>query len=35
MSLPDSVRKIDLIVYDEPKGMNKYDDKRLVSIKIY
>ena len=33
MSLSDSKGKIDLIVYDEPKGMNKYDDKRLISYK--
>ncbi|MAI02363.1 MAG: long-chain fatty acid--CoA ligase [Rickettsiales bacterium] len=31
MSLPDSDTIIDLIIYDEPKGMNKYDDDRLVS----
>ncbi|GIS17558.1 MAG: AMP-dependent synthetase [Alphaproteobacteria bacterium] len=33
MSLSGSKGKIDLIVYDEPKGMNKYDDKRLISYK--
>ncbi len=33
MSIADSKTKIDLIIYDEPKGMNKYDDKRLVSYK--
>ena len=32
-SLSDSKGKIDLIVYDEHKGMNKYDDKRLISYK--
>ena len=33
MSLPDSQSKIDLIIYDEPKGMNKYKDKRLIAYK--
>ena len=31
MSIVDSRLKIKLIVYDEPKGMNKYNDNRLVS----
>ena len=31
MSLSESMLKIDLIIFDEPKGMNKYDDKRLIS----
>ena len=31
MSLSDSMSKIDLIIFDEPKGMNKYHDKRLIS----
>ena len=31
MSLSGSISKIDLIIFDEPKGMNKYDDKRLIS----
>ena len=31
MSLSDSMSKIDLIIFDELKGMNKYDDKRLIS----
>ena len=31
MSLSESMSKIDLIIFDEPKGMNKYDDKRLIS----
>ncbi len=33
MSLPGSSSKIDLIIFDEPKGMNKYNDKRLISYK--
>ncbi len=33
MSLPQSLSKIDLIIFDEPKGMNKYDDKRLISYR--
>ncbi len=33
MSLPSSRSKVNLIIYDEPKGMNKYDDKRLISYK--
>ena len=31
MSLSESMSKIDLIIFDESKGMNKYDDKRLIS----
>ena len=33
MSLPNSRSKIDLIIYDEPKGMNKYNDIRLIAYK--
>ncbi|MAJ24266.1 MAG: long-chain fatty acid--CoA ligase [Rickettsiales bacterium] len=33
MSLPRSTDIIDLIIYDEPKGMNKYNDTRLISYK--
>ena len=33
MSLPDSQSKIDLMINDEPKGMNKYKDKRLIAYK--
>ena len=31
LSLKDLKEKIKLIVYDEEKGMNKYNDKRLIS----
>ena len=31
MSLPESKVIIDLIIYDEPKGMNKYNDKATIS----
>ncbi len=33
LSLDDSKNKVDLIIYDEPKGMNKYTDRRLISYK--
>ena len=33
MSLPQSKDMVELIVYDETKGMNKYSDQRLVSYK--
>ena len=33
MSLPNSKSKIELIIYDEPKGMNKYNDSRLIAYK--
>ena len=31
LSLKDSDKKINLIIYDEPKGMSKYTDERLIS----
>ena len=31
ISLNGSNDKVDLIIYDEPKGMHKYKDKRLIS----
>lgn len=33
LSLPNSKKKINLIVFDEEKGMNKYKDNRLISYK--
>ena len=33
LSLRDSKSKIKLIIFDEEKGMNKYNDKRLISYK--
>ena len=33
LSLPNSVNKISLIIFDEEKGMNKYNDKRLISYR--
>jgi len=33
LSLDELKNKIKLIVYDEEKGMNKYNDKRLISYK--
>ena len=33
LSLPNSRKKINLIIYDEEKGMNKYKDERLISYK--
>ena len=31
LSLKDSSKKINLVIYDEPKGMSKYTDERLIS----
>ena len=33
MSLPNYKSKIELIIYDEPKGMNKYNDSKLIAYK--
>jgi len=33
LSLNNSRKKVSLIIYDEEKGMNKYDDDRLISYK--
>ncbi len=33
LSLKDSKNKVDLIIYDEERGMNKYSDSRLISYR--